>query len=475
MRIIGFLHNGWPNRLDKRFRDVYSMHQDLEEIDGCVLFQDRVIVPESVKDKVLKLLHSNHSGISKIKQLARRTVYWFGMNGDIERYVKSCGICSEMNAVPKPASYSRWIPTKKPFSRLHADFFYFERKIFLVVVDSFTKWIELEYMRNGTDHKKVIKVLLSIFARFGLPDVLVTDGGPPFNSDHFVKFFERQGVRVMKSPPYHPESNGQAERTVRLVKDVLKKFLLDHEIRRLDTDEQISYFLFNYRNICLENDGEFPSERLLSYKPKTLLDLINPKTNFKNNLTNSYDDNQTACNNKTEKKPDPFTNLEIGDLIYYRNPNKTDIRNWIPAKFLKHVSGHILQISLGGRILWAHKRQLKLQPNSRRKYSYVFRGESSPFVSTEATQQPPDISPQHDENAQRFEFDKSRKRRREYDEDSSDSSSSFYGFPADSFIFRDLHENETVFGNDCADTQQNPIRKSSRRTKKKIKKDYVYY
>ncbi|XP_062704137.1 uncharacterized protein K02A2.6-like [Aedes albopictus] len=140
-----------------------------------------------------------------MKQLARRIVYWFGLNKDVEDYVKACVICHQMTAISKKAPYSRWIPTTKPFSRIHADFFHFDRKVFLVVVDSFTKWIELEYMR------------------FGLPDVVVTDGGPPFNSDKFVTFLENQGILVMKSPPYHPESNGQAERTVRGSDKKIKK------------------------------------------------------------------------------------------------------------------------------------------------------------------------------------------------------------------------------------------------------------
>lgn len=105
-------------------------------------------------------------------------------------------------------------------------------------------------------------------------------------------FFQNQGIVVMKSPRYHPETNGQAERMVRLVKNVFKKSLVDPQIRTLDTDEQISYFLINSRNICLETDGRFPSERMLSYKPKILFDLINPKHSYKKNLTNVRDDHQ---------------------------------------------------------------------------------------------------------------------------------------------------------------------------------------
>lgn len=453
--IMTYLRQGWPDRLDRRFRDVYSHHQELEEVEGCVLFQDRVIIPDVLKPQVLKMLHRNHNGISKMKQLARRTVYWFGMNKDVEEYVKCCRACNQMTPVSKPAAYSSWIPTKKPFSRVHADFFHLDHKTFLVIVDSCTKWIELEYMKSSTDSNNVIKVFLNVFARYGLPDVLVTDGGPPFNSMNFVDFFENQGVKVMKSPPYHPESNGQAERMVRLVKDVFKKFLIDPEMKKLETDLQVSYFLLNYRNTCQDDDGRFPSERLLSYKPKTLLDLINPKSNFKHNLIIRHDDYSPTVSTSTDNFNDQFVNLKCGDLIYYKNANKSDIRRWLPATYLKRISSNVFQISLGGRMITAHRRQIKISdvPKSTTGSRFVIRRE----------------------NVQ----SNSRKRRREVDveddERISDQEPDFYGFPAESFIFRE----ETPIG-DQIDRQEinlasNQTRKSSRNAKKKRKGDFVYY
>ena len=217
--------------------------------------------------------------------MGRRTVYWYGMSVDIESFVKSCSVCCQMNAVSKQVPHSNWIPTTKPFSRIHADFFYFDKKVFLVVVDSFSKWLEVEYMKFGTDARSVKSKFIGVFARFGLPDVVVTDGGPPFNSNELINFFQKHNIKVMKSPPYNPSSNGQAERLVRVVKEGLKKFLLDPELAGLSIENKVSYFLFGYRNTCLEDGRSFPSERLFSFKPKTLLDLIHPKNSFRNHLT----------------------------------------------------------------------------------------------------------------------------------------------------------------------------------------------
>lgn len=210
---------------------------------------------------------------------------------------------------------------------MHADFFYFGENIFLLVVDSYSKWIEFEYTRYGTDTKMVIKKFLNIFARFGLPDVLVTNGRPPFNGLAFVDFMKRQGIIVLKSPPYHPASNGQAERTVRTVKEVFKKFLLDSQRKIQDVEEQLCYFLLNYRNSCLTKTGKFSSEHLYSYKPKTLLDLMNPTNHYKNYLVPHHQDSTKVKNPELDRvvsQVDNFNHLIPSDKLWYRNHRPKD-------------------------------------------------------------------------------------------------------------------------------------------------------
>lgn len=404
-QVVYFMKNGWPDKLDRNFRDVYAQHQDLEEVEGCLLYQDRVCIPVCLQKRILSLLHKNHSGITKIKQLARRTVYWFGMNHDIECFVKSCNICCEMNAVSKPVPHSPWIPTKKPFARIHADFFYFDKKVFLVIVDSFSKWLEVYYMKFGTDARNVKSKFMSFFASFGLPDVVVTDGGPPFHSREFVDFLERNNIRVMKSPPYNPSSNGQAERMVRVVKEGLKKFMLDPEMKGMNIEDVVSFFLFNYRNTCLDN-GSFPSERLFNFKPKTLLDLLNPRSSFKKNLT---------TNEKAESVPvapvkrDEIDNLRPGDLVYFKNFKSTEIRRWLEAKFLRRISSYTFQVSVGGRVYLAHRNQIKVARGGYTRGGLLV--------------------------ASRYERMQNRKRSREEEEDDADDE--FYGFVSDSFVFHE--------------------------------------
>lgn len=182
-------------------------------------------------------------------------------------------------------------------------------------------------MPHGTDSKKVIRKFTALFARFGFPDVVVTDGGPPFNSFPFVNFLENQGIKVLKSPPYNPQSNGQAERMVRLVKEVFKKYLLDPQMQALETEDKVYNFLINYRNTCLDS-GDFPSERVYSFKPKTDLDLINPKSHYKTHLIIPKHEETNSRGSTDISVRDPFIKLTAGDPVYYKNHNPTDIRRW---------------------------------------------------------------------------------------------------------------------------------------------------
>lgn len=362
-QVTSYIRDGWPKKIDNRWKPTYSLRFDMEVTEDCILYQDRVFIPASLQNAILKLLHANHNGIVKMKQIARRCLFWFGMNGDIENFVKHCQICMQTSVVPKTGCNSSWTPTTRPFSRIHADFFFLESRTYLIIVDSYTKWLEIEIMKNGTDANKVIKKFTVIFARFGLPDVLVTDGGPPFNSSQFCSFMERQGIKVMKSPPYNPSSNGQAERMVKVAKEVLKKFMLDPETRSLDIEDRLTLFLANYRNTC-SIDDKFPSEKMFSFKPKMLIDLLHPKSHYKNHLEsipNIKRDN-LHIDNKDVPYEDPFSKLVLGNKILYKNHDKHAVEKWIEAQYVKRVSLNIFEIFFGRHTLKAHRNQLRIVP-----------------------------------------------------------------------------------------------------------------
>lgn len=215
---------------------------------------------------------------------------------------------------------------------------------------------------EGTDCGQVLKQLVAFFARFGLPDVIVSDGGPPYNSYAFVNFLEKQGIKVFKSPPYNPPSNGQAERLVRTVKEVLKKFLIDSDLSHLSLEDQINLFLINYRNTCVTKDDSFPAEKIFTYKPKTLVDLLNPKKHFLKQLVPQSDDNDDSVHPLGEGcvskgSVDPLDALSEGAELWYKNNNPNNNLRWIKSHFIKKYSKNVFQIQIGSAVLHAHRNQ----------------------------------------------------------------------------------------------------------------------
>ena len=96
----------------------------------------------------------------------------------------------------------------------------------MLVVDSYSKWLEVIPMK-GTEGEKTIDDLRMLFAQHGIPEVLVTDNGPQYISKEFELFLSQNGVKHKLIPPYHPASNGQAERSVQVAKNALKKHALE--------------------------------------------------------------------------------------------------------------------------------------------------------------------------------------------------------------------------------------------------------
>ena len=88
----------------------------------------------------------------------------------------------------------------------------------LVIVDSYSKWIEAHVVTKVTATATTNKLRLT-FATHGLPDIIVSDNGANFTSEEFAAFMKSNGIKHVRTAPYHPASNGQAERVVQMLKE----------------------------------------------------------------------------------------------------------------------------------------------------------------------------------------------------------------------------------------------------------------
>jgi len=191
-------------------------------VDGVIFRGHRVVIPESCREAILGELHEGHFGPQKIKELARRYVWWDTLDKDIEHLSNSCHICLQHAKTP-PKSTHPWTKTSRSFERIHLDYAGpIDGKYLLLIVCAHTKWLEV-YICNNKTTKTTLQHLREAVARFGLPSVVVTDNDPTFKSYEFETFCSSNGVLHKTSPPYHPASNGQVERYVQTTKNALKK------------------------------------------------------------------------------------------------------------------------------------------------------------------------------------------------------------------------------------------------------------
>ncbi|XP_043217600.1 uncharacterized protein K02A2.6-like [Amphibalanus amphitrite] len=246
---------------------------ELHTVKNVIMWGTRVVIPDTARGSILTELHSCHFGMVKMKALARTAVWWPGIDRDVETLAARCYMCRVHSPSPPKEELHPWQYPPRSWSRLHIDFAGPKNgKYFLVLVDAHSKWIEVAMM-NSMEAKSTVKTLTGMFARFGLPDVIVSDNAPTFTSSEFQQFLTRNRIDHRTIAPYCPQSNGLAERAVRELKVRLDKL---SDVSYLSMQEVIDKWLFLYRVTPHATTGETPGQLLLGYKPITRLDKLKP-------------------------------------------------------------------------------------------------------------------------------------------------------------------------------------------------------
>ena len=264
------LEGGLDREADESFKPYRRRVSELTTECGCVLWGRRVVVPAALRTKVLEELHEVHPGVVRMKALARSYVWWPGIDQEIENAVRCCSTCQVNQSRPAAASAHPWEYPTRPWERLHIDHAGpLDNRTYLIVVDSYSKWPEIERVKS-TDAKTTCAALRRLFATHGIPRTVVSDNGSGFVSAEMQQFFTRNGVRHIVSAPYHPSSNGQAERYVRTFKEMLRS------LKEGDVDTKLCRLLFRYRLTPQTTTGQSPAELLMNRQLRSALGQMKP-------------------------------------------------------------------------------------------------------------------------------------------------------------------------------------------------------
>lgn len=307
--VVKYLNEGWPIKVSEELKPYAIRKEEICVNKDILMWGYRILIPKSLRKNLLKEVHSTHMGMSKMKTLCRSYMWWPGLDKNIENWVQSCDACLQSRSEPILAEPKKWEEASGPMDRVHLDFLYLQGKDYLIMTDIFTKWPEVAEMKISNSGS-VIEKLREIFARFGLPNKIVSDNGPQFRSEEFIQFCKNNMIRFVTSPPYHPATNGSAENAVKSLKNGILKAVKDKLNKNVSLNTLIQRYLFTYRNTPHWLTGESPSYRMFGRKIKTRLDkLCIPKE------TNKYV--------KRFRK----VYFKEGDIVYardYSNPNKKE-------------------------------------------------------------------------------------------------------------------------------------------------------
>ncbi|BHF79672.1 hypothetical protein SprV_0702279400 [Sparganum proliferum] len=271
---ITYVQTGRPTAaLAGDLRQLFLRRASLSLVDSCLTFADHVLISSSLRPTVLRQFHAAHPGTSRMKSIARSFAYWPGIDGDIDDLVRRCSRCQQAAKMPPRQPPVPWEPPERPWSRVHIDFAGPLNGVsYLILVDAYSKWPEIAPL-NPPTAPATIAFLRRIFGQHGLPEVLVSDNGSQFTSSSFEDFCRQHNIQHLRSPPYHPQSNGQAERFV----DTFKRALLKAR-REGTTDEIVQTFLFSYRTTPnpASPGGVSPAEALMGRKLRTTFHALVP-------------------------------------------------------------------------------------------------------------------------------------------------------------------------------------------------------
>lgn len=256
---------GWPEARDEllpELRKYWGFRDELAVYDGLIFKSNQLMIPSSLRKKMLTEVHSGHAGIQSSLRRAKQILFWINMSRDIQDMVEACSVCQHnQRSNTKNTIISKDVPDL-PFERVASDLFHFKGKEYILLTDSYSGFYDFKMLRETTS-REVISTLKDWFSVHGVPQVLETDNGPQYASEEFRQFSKRWSFDHQTSSPHFPRANGLAERFVQVAKSMLKK---------CDEDSSdLGLALLHARNTPRSGDIPSPNERLMGRLVRTNL------------------------------------------------------------------------------------------------------------------------------------------------------------------------------------------------------------
>ena len=300
---------GWPLTKEEVLVcicEYWNYKEELTVQDGLLYKGMKVIVPASMRPQMIARAHSSHLGPDACVRRARDVLFWPSMADQIKDQVQNCEVCNDFLArQQKEPLMTHKIP-ETPWSKVGQDLFTLGDENYLVTVDYYSDYFELDLL-SDTTAESVINAIKRHFARHSIAD-MVTDNGPQYSSAHFSRFAREWEFQHSTSSPLHSQSNGKAESAVKIAKNLVKK------AKRANKDLQMS--LLEWRNTP-DSNGLNPVQKLMSRRTRTTIPtteaLLEPGVN--DGVYENIKRKRQQAKAAYDKHAKPLLELQVGEPV----------------------------------------------------------------------------------------------------------------------------------------------------------------
>ena len=346
------IQRGWPNTKSGISENLYPYFDIRDELivqDNLIFKGSQLVIPATMRREMMSLTHASHIGIEGCIRRARETMYWPRMSSELKEYISKCDICMAHRSMPGKEPLKQHEFAERPWAKVGADLCDYSGRILLVVCDYYSNFIEVEHLNRATTNT-VSKALRTMFARYGVPDVLISDNGPQFASEEFDKFAKKWGFEHVTSSPHYPQSNGKAENAVKTVKRLFSK------CRESNCSEFLA--LLDWRNTPTEGFDSSPAQRFFGRRCKTLLPthgtLLAPQYSTKGD-TQAINRQKQRQQHYYDHHTKPLKPLTPGESVRMRLPGE---KTWSPGVCEGLVGPRSYEVKVGDRIFVRNRRHL---------------------------------------------------------------------------------------------------------------------
>ena len=252
---------GWPKTIKQvppELQPYWTFREELTIEDGLILKGTRIVIPSKQCQAILKQIHEGHLGLNKCKLRAKETVYWPGLNTELEDLVLNCQLCLKYSTAKcklEPSlALGQEVPLY-PWTKLATDIFHFEGASYLLIVD-YTSHYPVVHKLTSMTGQHIASQFKLICSEYGWPETIVSDNGPCYTSEIFTNLMIEYNVNHITSSPHYLQSNGLAEKYVQIVKNLFYK--------AKEEGKDLYKCLMVYHNTPLSSNLQSPMQILAS-------------------------------------------------------------------------------------------------------------------------------------------------------------------------------------------------------------------